>query len=121
MQASGGNRDVAPKVLIRCDSAFYGHPTIGPAIRAGVEVSVTVRLTSTIKCAIASIHDDAWTPIEYTDAFCDESTDTWIFTGGGRRDPVHRVRLAEEGPPDSRPAGRVPHPRPATAQGSEPG
>ena len=43
------------------------------------------------------------------------------LAGGGRRDPVHRVRLAEEGPPDSRSAGGAPHPRPATAQGPGPG
>ncbi|MDI9980239.1 IS1380 family transposase, partial [Rhodococcus sp. IEGM 1307] len=70
--------DGASKPLIRCDSAFYGHPTIGAAIRAGADVSVTVRLTSTVKRAIASIQDDAWTPIEYTDAVYDEGTDTWI-------------------------------------------
>ena len=35
--------DGASKPLIRCDSAFYGHPTIGAAIRAGADVSVTVR------------------------------------------------------------------------------
>ena len=39
-----------------------------------------MRLTSTIKRAIASIDDDesAWTPIEYTDAVYDEGADTWI-------------------------------------------
>ncbi|MDI9980236.1 IS1380 family transposase, partial [Rhodococcus sp. IEGM 1307] len=72
--------DGASKPLVRCDSAFYGHPTIGAATRAGADVSVTVRLTSTIKRAIASIDADesAWTPIEYTDAVYDEGTDTWI-------------------------------------------
>jgi len=66
-----------PKVLVRLDSAFYGHPTLGAAIAAGADVSVTVRLTSTIKRAIESIDDDdAWTPIEYTDAIYDEDTDT---------------------------------------------
>ena len=68
-----------PKVLVRLDSAFYGHPTLGAAIAAGADVSVTVRLTKTIKRAIESIdNDDAWTPIEYTDAIYDEDTDTWI-------------------------------------------
>jgi hypothetical protein len=61
-------------VLVRADSAFYGGPTIGAAVRAGAQVSVTVRMTPNIKAAIASIADDAWTAIEYTDAIRDEAT-----------------------------------------------
>jgi hypothetical protein len=61
-------------VLIRADSAFYGSPTIGAAVRAGAQVSVTVRMTPNIKAAIGSIDDDAWTAIEYTDAILDEHT-----------------------------------------------
>jgi hypothetical protein len=49
-------------------------PTIGAAVRAGADVSVTVRMTPKIKAAIASISDDAWTAIEYTDAIRDEQT-----------------------------------------------
>lgn len=59
-------------VLLRADSAFYGSPTIGTAVRAGAQVSVTVRLTPNITAAIASIAADAWTTIEYTDAILDE-------------------------------------------------
>ncbi|WP_122263973.1 IS1380 family transposase [Ornithinimicrobium cerasi] len=65
-------------VLVRADSAFYGHPTIGAAVRTGADVSVTVRLTSNIRAAIATITDDAWTPIEYTEAIRDEATGAWI-------------------------------------------
>jgi hypothetical protein len=61
-------------VLLRADSAFYGSPTIGAAVRAGAQVSVTARMTPNIKTAIASIADDAWTTIEYTDAIVDEQT-----------------------------------------------
>lgn len=61
-------------VLVRADSAFYGSPTIGAVVRAGADVSVTVRMTPNIKAAIASISDDAWTAIEYTDAIRDEQT-----------------------------------------------
>lgn len=67
-------------VLVRADSAFYGRPTIGPAVRAGADVSVTVRLTSTIKTAIAAIEDTAWTPIQYTDAIYDEQSQAWVST-----------------------------------------
>jgi hypothetical protein len=65
-------------VLVRADSAFYGYPTIGAAVRAGAQVSVTVRLTSNIRAAIATIDEQAWTPIEYTDAIKDETTGAWI-------------------------------------------
>ncbi|RZL71321.1 MAG: IS1380 family transposase [Rhodococcus sp. (in: high G+C Gram-positive bacteria)] len=104
-----------PKVLVRLDSAFYGHPTLGAAIAAGADVSVTVRLTSTIKRAIESIDDDdAWTPIEYTDAIYDEDTDTWIsraevaeidFTAFASQRKAHRIpgRLVVRRIPDLRP------------------
>jgi hypothetical protein len=64
--------------LLRADSAFYGHPTVGAAIRGGADVSITVRLDTKVKAAIAAIDDDAWTPIEYTDAIYDESSGQWI-------------------------------------------
>ena len=65
------------KPLLRGDSAFYGHPTLGAAVRAGAEVSVTVGLNPVIKTAIATISDDAWTPIEYTNAVYDEESEQW--------------------------------------------
>ena len=71
---SGG--DVKP--LLRADSAFYGAPTIGAAVRGGAQVSVTVRLDPKVKAAIATIGEHAWTPIEYTDAIFDEATATWV-------------------------------------------
>lgn len=64
--------------LLRADSAFYGHATIGTAIKAGTDVSVTVRMDPAVKAAIATITDDAWTTIEYTDAIRDETTGAWI-------------------------------------------
>ena len=64
--------------LVRADSAFYGQPMVAAAIRAGAEVSVTVRLDPKVKAAIATIPADAWTPIEYTDAVFDEQTQTWV-------------------------------------------
>ncbi|MEU2007137.1 IS1380 family transposase [Rhodococcus sp. NPDC019627] len=112
-QAIGASRDGAPKVLVRGDSAFYGHPTIGAAIRAGADVSVTVRLTKTIKRAIESI-DDTWTPIEYTNAIYDADTDTWIsraevaeipFTAFASQPKAHHIagRLVVRRIPDLRP------------------
>jgi hypothetical protein len=66
------------KPLVRADSAFYGHAFVGAAIRGGADVSVTVRLDKRVKATIATIGEDAWTPIEYTDAVFDEQTKTWV-------------------------------------------
>ena len=63
---------------MRANSAFYGHPSIAAAFKAGADVSVTVRLDNRIKSAITTIPDEAWTTIEYTDALYDEGTRTWI-------------------------------------------
>jgi hypothetical protein len=65
-------------VLLRADSAFYGSPTVGAAVRAGARVSVTVRMDPKVRAAIATIPDDGWTAIEYTDAVYDEECGQWI-------------------------------------------
>ena len=66
------------KPLVRTDAAFYSQPMVAAALRAGADVSVTVRLDPKVKATIATIDDDAWTPIEYTDAIFDEQTNTWV-------------------------------------------
>ena len=66
------------RVLLRADSAFYGHATISAAIKTGAAVSVTCRMDPAVKRAIATIGDDAWESIEYTDAIFDESTRRWV-------------------------------------------
>jgi len=66
------------KPLVRADSAFYGRGLVGAAVRAGADVSVTVRLDPKVKATIAAIGTDAWETIEYTDAVFDETTGRWI-------------------------------------------
>lgn len=68
----------AQRPLVRADSAFYGAEVVNAVLRGGADVSVTVRLDKRVKTAIATIGDDAWTPIEYTDAVYDEQTDRWV-------------------------------------------
>ena len=41
-------------------------------------MSVTARMDARVKAAIASIAEDAWTTIEYTDAVFDETSGEWI-------------------------------------------
>jgi hypothetical protein len=65
-------------ILVRMDSAFFGRPAVLAAITGGAYVSVTVRLTSTIRAAIAGIDDAAWTTINYPEAVRDEATGGWI-------------------------------------------
>jgi Transposase DDE domain group 1 len=74
-----GNNAAGP-VLVRADSAFYGHATVSTAAKAGAAVSVTARMDPAIKRAIAGIRPEAWKPIQYTDAVFDEATDRWIST-----------------------------------------
>jgi len=70
--------DATGRVLLRGDSAYYGHAVVNAAIRAGAAVSVTVRQDKRVKAAIAAIDEQAWQPIEYTDAIFDEQTGQWI-------------------------------------------
>ena len=65
-------------VLVRMDSAYWGRPSVHAALRGGAEVSVTVKMSSTVKAAIARIDEQAWRSIEYTDAIFDADTNQWI-------------------------------------------
>src|SRR5947209_9469443 len=56
------------------DSAFYNHDVIGAARRAGARFSVTARMGPTVRAAITSIDEQAWTAIHYPNAFVDEDT-----------------------------------------------
>jgi len=100
--------------LVRADSAFYGHPTVAAALRAGADVSVTVRLDPKVKAAIATIGEEAWTPIEYTDAVYDEQAGRWVsraevaeipFTAFGSRKKGEQIagRLVVRRIPDLNP------------------
>jgi hypothetical protein len=63
---------------VRADSAFYSHALVVAALRAGADVSITVRMDPAVKRAIAAIDEDAWTTIKYTDAIYDQTTGSWI-------------------------------------------
>jgi hypothetical protein len=65
------------RMLVRMDSAFYGRGPVHAALAGGAAVSVTVRMNTQVRAAIAGISKDAWTTIEYTDAVFDEATGEW--------------------------------------------
>lgn len=106
----------AAKALVRADSAFYGNPMVRAALRQGADVSVTVRLDPKVKAAIASIGENSWTPVEYTDAVFDQHTNTWVsraevaevpFTAFSSRPHTEQVpgRLVVRRIPDHNPTG----------------
>jgi hypothetical protein len=65
-------------VMLRADSAFYGHKVVAAAHRAKAVVSITVRQNKQIKAVITGIGDDAWTTIKYPKAVFDEPSGRWI-------------------------------------------
>jgi hypothetical protein len=104
-------------VLLRADSAFYGSDTVGAAVRAGAQVSVTVRQDPRVKAAITAIGDDAWTPIAYREAVFDEPSGRWVsraevaetaFTAFGSRASAQQVpgRLVVRRIPELNPNGQ---------------
>jgi Transposase DDE domain group 1 len=72
--AAGADPTAGSLVIARMDSAFYNHDVIGAVGRAGARFSVTARMTPTVRAAIASIDDQAWTAIHYPNAFTDPDT-----------------------------------------------
>jgi hypothetical protein len=72
VRACGGDPKSGALVIVRADSAFYTHAVIGAARRRKARFSITARMTSTVKAAIAGIDQTAWTPIRYPNAVWDE-------------------------------------------------
>ncbi|MFI9042706.1 IS1380 family transposase, partial [Streptomyces sp. NPDC053726] len=65
-------------LVLRADSAFYASEAI-PACRSlGARFSVTARMNASIKRAIATIDEDAWTAIRYPKAVWEEESKFWI-------------------------------------------
>ena len=69
---------VAGVLVLRADSAYYGHDVIAAARRAGVHFSVTARKDKAVTATIAAIGEDAWTPIHYPRAVFDEQLGQWV-------------------------------------------
>jgi hypothetical protein len=65
-------------VLLRADSAYYTSTVLAAARRAGARFSITVAMNSSVRRAIATITEQAWTPIRYPDAVWDDDGQCWI-------------------------------------------
>lgn len=72
------DRDGKRRLLVRADAGFYTRALVTTALRAGADVSVTVKNGPSVRAAIAKIGEDAWTRIEYPNAVRDEQTGQWI-------------------------------------------
>ncbi len=53
------------RLTLRADSGFYAGAVVSACRRAGTRFSITARKNTAIRRAIATIDDDAWTPIPY--------------------------------------------------------
>lgn len=72
--------NVAGPVLVRADSAYYQQPLIAAIITAGCRYSIGARLNKSVRATIATIDDQAWTPIVYPNAIMDPDTGELIST-----------------------------------------
>jgi Transposase DDE domain group 1 len=66
------------EIMVRGDSAFGSRAVIGACHRGGARFSLVLTKNPTVRAAIASIPDDAWTPVRYPGAVQDPDTGEWI-------------------------------------------
>jgi Transposase DDE domain group 1 len=80
VQAIGTARDCGctGTIIVRMDSAFYSAAVINAIRSQDGRFSVTVPMNASIRAAIASLPEDAWTAIRYPRAVWDDQLDCWI-------------------------------------------
>jgi hypothetical protein len=61
-------------ILLRGDSAYGNSAVVGACVKAGVRFSVVLIKTRAVNRAIATITEDAWTPVHYPGAVVDPDT-----------------------------------------------
>jgi hypothetical protein len=69
-RAAGANG----QILLRGDSAYGNSAVVGACVQAGVRFSVVLTKNRAVNRAIATITDDAWTPVRYPGAVVDPDT-----------------------------------------------
>jgi hypothetical protein len=65
-------------IVARADSGLYCAAFTNACRRNGAYFSVTARMDPAVKRAIASVLDDAWTPIRYPRAIWDDQLRCWV-------------------------------------------
>jgi hypothetical protein len=66
------------EILIRGDSAYGNSAVVGACLAAGARFSLVLVKNSTVTRAIATIPDQAWTPVQYPGAVLDPDTGALI-------------------------------------------
>jgi hypothetical protein len=62
------------EILVRGDCAYGNSAVVGACVKAGASFSVVLTKDPAVSRAIASIPDDAWTPVHYPGAVVDPDT-----------------------------------------------
>ena len=75
---------------MRADSGFWSAKVLAACRRHNIRFSITVRQTTTVAVAIASIPEQAWVDIDYPDSGIAQVAETTL---GGDRLVVRRSRL----------------------------
>jgi hypothetical protein len=73
--------------VLRADSAFHGREVVAARVRHNSCFSITARQDPAIRKAIASIGEQEWTPIKYTNAVWDKAGQAWIRAGATAANP----------------------------------
>ncbi|QYL15582.1 IS1380 family transposase [Mycolicibacterium pallens] len=76
--ATARGAGVTGQILVRGDSAYGNSTVVAACRRAGARFSLVLTKSTTVAAAIASIPDDAWTPVKYPGAVRDPDTGAWI-------------------------------------------
>jgi hypothetical protein len=71
-------RGAAGLVVARMDSAFFTTDVGAAVSQAGAQFSITARLNASVRGRIATIAEDAWTPIHYPNAIWDDQARCWV-------------------------------------------
>jgi hypothetical protein len=66
------------KILVRGDSAYGNRKVVRACVRHGAQFSLVMTRNAAIDRVIATIDDDAWTPVSYPGAVRDPDTGAWI-------------------------------------------
>jgi hypothetical protein len=66
------------EILVRGDSAYGNHVVVAACLKAGARFSLVLVKNSTVTRAIATIPDQAWTPVQYPGAVVDPDTGALI-------------------------------------------
>ena len=62
------------RILVRGDSAYGNSAVVGACLKAGARFSLVLVKNSSVTRAIATIPDQAWTPVQYPGAVLDPDT-----------------------------------------------